>query len=322
MTKEFLHTKELDRQLIQTYANTFIPRTDMYPMQIADGSYITVKKRLDYEYVALHLQGKPTLGAYALDANSQAQWICLDADTEHQWHQLHRLASRLISDEIPVYLEQSRRGGHLWLLTPKIGGSLARQFAHQLLHEHEIGDIEVYPKQDELKTGPGSLVRLPFGVHRKSGRRYHFIDLNSKPIAPSIREQIALLSNPPRVPMDYIEHIIAQIPEPTPPPPLQLPKVSSSDGEYLSERIKNAISVKDFVSRYVELDARGIGRCPFHDDENPSFGVSEAGNYWSCFAGCGGGSVIDFMIKWREKNGKDASFVETIADLAKMLFES
>jgi len=32
----------------------------------------------------------------------------------------------------------------------------------------------------------------------------------------------------------------------------------------------------------------------------PSFGVSDTGNYWHCFAGCGGGTVIDLWIKWRE----------------------
>ncbi len=32
----------------------------------------------------------------------------------------------------------------------------------------------------------------------------------------------------------------------------------------------------------------------------PSFGVNDTGNYWHCFAGCGGGTVIDLWIKWRE----------------------
>ena len=35
---------------------------------------------------------------------------------------------------------------------------------------------------------------------------------------------------------------------------------------------------------------RGCGLIDLH----PSFGVNTEGNYWHCFAGCGGGSVIDF----------------------------
>ncbi|MCA9911663.1 MAG: hypothetical protein KC519_23570 [Anaerolineae bacterium] len=86
-----------------------------------------------------------------------------------------------------------------------------------------------------------------------------------------------------------------------------------------SERIKNRISVHDFVSQYVELDRNGKGLCPFHDDHVYSFGVNVQGNYWHCFAGCGGGSVIDFWMRWRKLNGQDDSFTATITDLAKML---
>ena len=39
-------------------------------------------------------------------------------------------------------------------------------------------------------------------------------------------------------------------------------------GATLSERLKNAISVYDFVRRYVDLDENATGYCPFHDDEH------------------------------------------------------
>lgn len=323
MQKESTSLAEFHRKLIRAYTDTFVPRTDIYPMQIEDGSYITVKKRLDYEYVSLHLQGKPTLGAYALDAISQAQWICLDADTEQQWHQLHGLASHLTSDEIPVYLEQSRRGGHLWLFTSKIAGSLARQFAYQLLHEQDIEDIEVYPKQDELKTGPGSLVRLPLGIHRKTNKRYHFVDLQGQPLAPTIREQVALLSKPDRVPLPYIQDIVQHAPiknEHRSPTPHLRP--TNNQDQPLSEQLKQATTVYEFVSQYVELDQRGRSHCPFHEDTHKSFGVNEEGNYWHCWAGCGGGSIIDFWMRWREKQGQDGSFIATIRDMAQTFFGS
>jgi hypothetical protein len=62
----------------------------------------------------------------------------------------------------------------------------------------------------------------------------------------------------------------------------------------LSERIKASVTVLEFVSQYVELKptaSGAVGLCPFHDDHHPSFGVSDEGNYWHCFAGSGGGSV-------------------------------
>jgi DNA primase len=63
-----------------------------------------------------------------------------------------------------------------------------------------------------------------------------------------------------------------------------------------------------------------IGCYPFHEDQRPSFGVNSQDNYWHCFAGCGGGSSIDFWSKMREKKGLDPSFCATITDLAEMLF--
>jgi DNA primase len=55
--------------------------------------------------------------------------------------------------------------------------------------------------------------------------------------------------------------------------------------------------------------------CLFHhDDHHRSFGVKDEDSYWHSFAGCGGGSVIDFWIKWR---GHD--FTTTVKELALML---
>jgi DNA primase len=57
-----------------------------------------------------------------------------------------------------------------------------------------------------------------------------------------------------------------------------------------------------------------VGLCPFHDDHNPSLGVNDEGNYWHCFAGCGGGSVIDFWMGW-----KKCDFTTAVKELTEML---
>ncbi len=321
--KEQIYLSNPDRweQLVVPFSATFIQRQDCYPLQLPTGRYICVKKRLTMTHVIDHIQGKHTLGAYVLDARSVARWLCLDVDHDEDWLALLQLAEVLHQDNIPAYLETSRRGGHLWLFTPPLSGSDIRRFGTTLLKQHGLpACIELYPKQDQLKTGPGSLVRLPLGIHRKTGKRYHFIQLNGTPLAPTIREQVAVLSRPRRVPRPFIDHILLQSIESQPTLPLQSIEVSPIDGKHLSERIKAAISVRYFVSRYVELNGRNVGKCPFHDDQHPSFGVNEQENYWSCWAGCGGGSVIDFWSRWREKQGQDGSFTATITDLAQMLF--
>ena len=87
--------------------------------------------------------------------------------------------------------------------------------------------------------------------------------------------------------------------------------------DMVSKKIKASVTVLEFVSQYVKLKPTGkgaTGLCPFHNDHHPSFGVNNRENYWHCFAGCGGGSVIDFWIKWR-----GCDFTTAIRELAKVL---
>jgi hypothetical protein len=321
MKKERLPTSELDPDLLTSYADTFISRWDMYPIQLGDSRYVSVKKKLNLQLVDAHLRGHITLGAYALSQDHHAKWICFDADDESAWIRLIELSGELITRDVPTYLEPSRRGGHLWLFTHPLPGSNIRRFGQRLLAEHFIEDVELFPKQDRLVTGPGSLVRLPLGIHRKNGRRYHFVTLTGKPLAPTIRDQVRLLASPRLVPEPFVSQILDRTPPPVevPPTPVFPPPADEVQGETLSERIKNAISVYDFVSQYVDLDERGRGLCPFHDDHHKSFGVNISEDFWHCFA-CGiGGSAIDFWSAWRKHHGKDPDFVPTIKDLADML---
>jgi hypothetical protein len=326
--KEWLPKAELDPQLVTAFASTFIHRSDCYPIQLDVGTkYVTVKKPLTTELLMGHIRGVVTLGAYALDEESVAHWLCLDADDEEQWQGLKQLAGNLEAEGTTAYLETSRRGGHYWLFTPPLPGKIIRQFGKQLIRSHNLGsEIELYPKQDELKEGVGSLVRLPLGVHQRVKKRFYFINLDGEPLAPSIREQMAILAHPQRVSQEYIDHAIAQV-QSTPLPEKQTFARVTVRGETPSERIKAAVSVYDFVSRFVELDKRGRGYCPFHDDQHMSFQVEAQGNYWSCYAQCGngcdlpnGGSVIDFWIRMRYLKGQDHCFKATITELAQMLF--
>ena len=320
---------EFDPNLIAAYSATFLPRTDVYPLQLEDGRYISVKRTLYPDLVVAHLKGLITIGAYALDIEHRAKWLCFDADTQEDWERFVGFSTALGAGDVPSYLEPSRRGGHLWLFFPPLPGKDVRRFGKQLLADYNLPGVELYPKQDELRTGTGSLVRLPLGKHRLTGRRYHFITPTGEPLAPTVREQIALLAHPQHVPQSFIDQRLSRAPEAkpiSPTPPFQerkKPKKNKrrTSAALPSARIKAAVGVLEFVSHYVELDGQGRGYCPFHADEHKSFAVSQDGNYWHCFAGCGGGSVIDFWMKWREKNGEDGSFKATLTDLAEQLLD-
>jgi len=315
-------TTELDPQAVEAFASTFLNRTDLYALQQPDGHYTCVKEPLTPALVAAHLYGEITLGTYALNSRSQTSWLCLDADTPEQWDGIWRLGVTLCRLSVTPYLEASRRGGHLWLFFPHMSGVNTRAFGHALIASHGLDDVELFPKQDILSTGPGSLVRLPLGVHRKDGFRYYFLNRRGQPLAPTIRQQVDLLGAPDRVPEEFITEILVASPSMDDSAPASLTESSSitpPTGETLSQRIKASISTHDFIARYVELDPRGRGLCPFHADKHASFSVDLERNYWHCFAGCGGGSIIDFWMKWRETHGEDPNFIATLKDLAIML---
>lgn len=66
--------------------------------------------------------------------------------------------------------------------------------------------------------------------------------------------------------------------------------------EFLSKNPIEAVC----ASRGIKLIGSGNERkakCPLHADKNPSFSVNTKTNLWRCFAGCGGGSVIDLLCK-------------------------
>ncbi len=322
MKQEQSTRPDIDPELVSAYASTFISRFDTYPMQNADGSYVRVKRPLVMPIIEGHLKGHITIGAYALNEASEAHWICLDADNEDHAYELSFMAIDLAKSNVPAYLEKSRRGCHLWFFTPPLTGVDARRFGMQLLREYKIEGVELYPKQDKLITGTGSLVRLPLGVHQVSKYRYGFVDRDGQPLAPTVREQMKILTNPERVSVTFIDQILAVAPEAKPVFPTKpyIPRPKNRIiGDTLSERIKNRISVYDFVSQYIELNAQGFGYCPYHDDQKMSFGVNQEHNFWNCFACETGGSVIDFWMKWRELHGKDPDFRKTMIELINLL---
>lgn len=312
MQKEVVLNSSEHENFAKPLAETFIQRWDIYPLQLDDGSYICNKKPLQMSHILSHLTGEITLGCYVLNKDSLAKFIVFDADDSSIWNCLIQMSTTLAQREIPSYLETSRRGGHLWIFFSKLlPGKTARAFGHRLLRLFELSEIELFPKQNELKTGPGSLVRLPFGVHRKTGERYGFITSDGQPLALQKEEQITILSNPHMV-TDKAFRKIMHDPSFSEQKPVSTPVQESS--EPLSSCIKNSITVDDFVRRYVELSPNGRGLCPFHDDQHESFAVNSEKNYWCCFAGCGGGSIIDFWMKYQ-----NCDFKTAIHELASIL---
>lgn len=187
-------------------SDRFLQRRDIYARQLDDGGYVATHKPLQAYHLIAHLKGEITLGTYLLNPDSRGRFLVLDADDDLDWRRLTALARVLAGEGAPGYLEHSRRGRHLWFFLPMpLSGRDIRAFGCGLLAFFGIENIELFPKQDQLETGPGSLMRLPFGIHRKSGRLCGFYLPDGEPSAPTLREQIYLLQDPETVSTAAIE---------------------------------------------------------------------------------------------------------------------
>ena len=82
-----------------------------------------------------------------------------------------------LGSNITAALEQSRRGGHLWIFaeTPLLA-SECRIYIYNLALRLGVpvkggglkDGIEVFPRQDQIEDGEyGNAIRAPLGVHRK-----------------------------------------------------------------------------------------------------------------------------------------------------------
>ena len=79
-------------------------------------------------------------------------------------------------------------------------------------------------------------------------------------------------------------------------------------------KLRDAVDMVELVNGYTDLRRNGsqyMGRCPFHEDNSPSFSVNPIEKVYHCF-GCGvGGDLFKFVM---EKEGLD--FVQSIEWLA------
>ncbi|WP_153733204.1 DNA primase [Sporosarcina obsidiansis] len=75
------------------------------------------------------------------------------------------------------------------------------------------------------------------------------------------------------------------------------------------EEIRSGTDIVDLISEYVQLARRGknwFGLCPFHEENSPSFSVSEDKQLFHCF-GCGAsGNAITFMMDIENRSFMDS----------------
>jgi TOTE conflict system, Archaeo-Eukaryotic Primase domain/CHC2 zinc finger len=313
---------EMAAELVAAYASLFVHCWEQYAVQQRDGSYWRVPEPLSLSLLAAHLAGRWTLGTYLLDRQSACSFAVFDADRADGLECLAELAEELLQQGVPTVLEASRRGGHLWVhLVEPTPACVVRAW---LLPYAEACGVELYPKQDCLAPGgSGSLIRLPLGVHRQSRGWYPFIQRSAwgewVPVGETVAaccawvcQQVQRVAVPEVVMLAYSEGVPVQSESRM---HTEVGGAARTTGHWSYGSIREWCRAQDIlavIGRYVALDGRGVGSCPFKEhhhrsDLRPSFQVFGGSDpHWYCYTWRRAGDLFDFLCLYYQLTPQEA----------------
>jgi hypothetical protein len=314
---------EMAADLVAAYASLFVHSSDQYAVQQRDGSYWRVAEPLSLPLVAAHLAGWWTLGTYLLDEYSCCSFAVFDADRVDGLERLAILSDELLRQGVPTVLEASRRGGHLWvhLVEP----SPAQVVRAWLMPYAAAYGVELYPKQDVLAAGgSGSLIRLPLGLHQQSRGWYPFVQRSAwgelLPVGETVAECCTwVCQHVQRVAVPASVMLASSV---------ALPVGDDSMGMALGGGVLSMMAcharygsirawcrsqdILAVIGRYVALDRRGVGSCPFKEhhsrgDLRPSFQVFGGDDpHWYCYTWRRAGDLFDFLCLYYQITPQEA----------------
>lgn len=298
-------------EMVTAFASLFVHRWDSYAIQQRNGSYWRESEPLTLPIIESHLRGLWTLGTYVLDTSSCCTFAVLDADQNDGLMVLAVIANDLALQGVPTLLEESRRGGHLWIhFAAPTPAAIVRAWLSPYADD---GGLELYPKQDVLTLGGwGSLIRVPLGIHRRSRGWYPFLQVTPEyemvPVADTIEANCQwVIQHIERVMVPETRVMSAPLTtvEAAPPVPgLATAPAHRNRDENTGGIIRSWCRAQDImavIGQYVALDARGVGSCPFkthhhRGDLRPSFQVFGGDNpHWYCYTWRRAGDLFDFL---------------------------
>ena len=183
------------RDLAKKLHSLFVHREDCYAVQTLV-EYIRVKSLFTVDLVADHIRGKVTVGVYqVMPVVNTVKWMAFDFDigkheevTEDRLRDQERQALDSYAHASPkvkkasIVVFSGRRGYHfVTFFDPPAKAFRARELADGLASSAKVSPSEIFPKQMSVSEGGyGNLLKLPLGIHRKTGKRCLLIDPTSR----------------------------------------------------------------------------------------------------------------------------------------------
>lgn len=309
MQSSFLATEEIVARYIELFVNRRA-YTIQSPIPNSENGrcyYYRPKGKIALSDLTIknHLEGRMTIGLYAINAATQrCKWVAIDADYSDALEDLLKLQWQLRQDGVEAALEKSRRGGHLWIFAAE--PLLARDCRSYILSlaqrlkvpirgtrreapsdAGELTDgIEIFPKQNKVLADEfGNAIRGPLGIHRSSAKRYWFYGADY-----TLEEQISYLTRLRRITEDELCEFVSgvSVPEaPLVPPTLRRTCSAPATG------LRKEFSILEHFPEKKRRSGRNyFARCPScaqsgrdKSGDNLAICIADPRKY-KCWAGC------------------------------------
>jgi len=199
-----------------------------------EGGYTPVHEPLTPAVVRNHLLGSFTAGVYPIRLDGTATFFALDLDIDKQALQrargepayaqqlretLRNEGPRLLQvlrdlGFAPLFENSGYKGRHYWVLLEEPETADVLHLLGRLLLAWQTPllaaglHLEFFPKQASLKgKGLGNLIKLPLGIHRRTGRRSELLDERGAPLP----DPLAALRSVTRTPRSVVHAAVERL---------------------------------------------------------------------------------------------------------------
>ncbi len=226
------------------FLSLFRGRDGVYARQWIDNNgntgYSPIREPFTLKVAKNHILGNYTVGLYQLREDNTIMFLVFDIDIAKRFlgkylssQKIHReiddslkattlsLMEFLKTNGINAYVEDSGfKGYHIWIffdspLPSALGKAFGAYVLKRLHLEEEMIHVEVFPKQASLKKQEslGNLIKLPLGIHKRSGRRALFLSEDLSPL----KDQFSFLLAIEKTKKEKIEDLYDKLKEEIPP---------------------------------------------------------------------------------------------------------
>ena len=243
-----------------------------------------------------HLQGKITIGLYAINPqNQRCKWVAIDADYARAMDDLIKLQYQLTQDRVESALEMSKRGGHLWIfLAFPLLARKCRLYIYDLAQKLGVPvkgsglaeGIEIFPKHDEIQSGDfGNAIRGPLGIHRGAKRRFWFYGADY-----TLESQIGFLARLRKLTEEELDRFTAG--KELPPNIAKVRPEADALNAQEARGSRRGFWILDYVRETRVVGRNYVARCPScalagrdRGRDNLAILVSNP-RFYQCWAGC------------------------------------